>query len=99
MGLGTGVERPLVVCGLLARWSFEFIKVEREYSSTLLTQLPQSLLTRFGGDGVPAWMVQSIIPVAFALITWRYLVFLAVDVVGLVRADPHDAAPVTIPSE
>jgi TRAP-type C4-dicarboxylate transport system permease small subunit len=51
----------VAVSGLLAWSSFEFVRDSRAYGDVLL-------------DGVPAWWLQSIMPVAFALIAVRYLI-------------------------
>lgn len=61
-----------VVCGLVARFGFEFVQTSREYGDTLL-------------GGVPAWWLQAIVPIGFALMSWRYAVFLVHDLAGLVR--------------
>ncbi len=50
-----------VVCGFCAWHAGRFVLMEREFGSTLLGQ-------------VPAWIFQAAIPLAFALIAWRYLV-------------------------
>ncbi|HHQ14260.1 MAG TPA: TRAP transporter small permease, partial [Chromatiales bacterium] len=50
------------ICLTLAWFSFEFVLESREYGDRLL------------GD-LPAWILQSIIPVAFFLIGYRYLIF------------------------
>ena len=49
-----------IVCGALAWFSWTFVSDSREFGDTLL------------GD-VPAWWLQLIMPVAFALMAWRFL--------------------------
>jgi TRAP-type C4-dicarboxylate transport system permease small subunit len=49
-----------VVSGALAWFSWVFVSDAREFGDTLL------------GD-VPAWWLQSIMPVAFALMAWRFV--------------------------
>jgi TRAP-type C4-dicarboxylate transport system permease small subunit len=50
-----------IVAGALAWFAFEFVRDSREFGDTLL-------------NDVPAWWLQSIMPVAFALIAYCYLV-------------------------
>jgi TRAP-type C4-dicarboxylate transport system permease small subunit len=50
-----------VICGVLAWYSWVFVGDSREFGDTLL------------GD-FPAWWFQAIMPVAFALIAWQFLV-------------------------
>lgn len=66
-------RRLQVVAGVCADWfgaavsatlawvSWAFVSDSREFGDTLL-------------GGVPAWWLQSIMPVAFALIAWQFLV-------------------------
>jgi TRAP-type C4-dicarboxylate transport system permease small subunit len=49
-----------VVSGLFAWYSLAFVLDSREFGDVLL-------------NGVPAWWLQSLMPVAFALIACRYL--------------------------
>lgn len=60
------------VCALVAWVSLEFVHTSREYGDVLL-------------GSVPAWWLQAILPLGFALIAWRYALFLAGDLAGLVR--------------
>ena len=53
------------VCALLAWHTGRFVSGEWEFGATLF-------------HGVPAWPFEAIIPVAFAIITYRYLLFLFV---------------------
>jgi len=48
------------ICAALARYSWVFVRDSREFGDTLL------------GD-LPAWWFQIVMPVAFALIAYRYL--------------------------
>jgi TRAP-type C4-dicarboxylate transport system permease small subunit len=52
----------VAVCALLAWHTFRFVYGEWEYGATLF-------------DGVPAWPFESIIPIAFVTITYRYTLF------------------------
>ena len=49
------------VCGLIARYSINFVNMSHEFGDTLL------------GD-VPAWLVQLVLPVGFGLMAWRHTV-------------------------
>ncbi|MDH3695399.1 MAG: TRAP transporter small permease [Gammaproteobacteria bacterium] len=51
-----------VVCGIVAWYAASFVIESREYEDTLL-------------GGLPAWPFQLILPVAFACIAYRYLIF------------------------
>lgn len=48
------------VTGVLARYSFAFVRDSRNYGDVLL-------------DNWPAWLFQLILPIGFALISYRYL--------------------------
>lgn len=63
-----------VVCLVITRFSIEFVRTSHEFGDVLL-------------GNVPAWMLQSILPVGFALITWRYSVFALKDIFSLFRPD------------
>lgn len=52
------------VCGLLAWYSWVFVRDSREFGDVLL-------------DNLPAWWFQIVMPVAFALIAYRYVVRVA----------------------
>jgi len=60
----------VVVCGLLAWHSGRFMQMEREFASVVLLDLP-------------AWVFQSIIPVSFGLIAYRYALFFVKNVIRL----------------
>ncbi|MEO0996069.1 MAG: TRAP transporter small permease [Pseudomonadota bacterium] len=49
------------VCGVLAWYSFTFVRESRLFEDTLL-------------NGLPAWWFQAILPIGFGLMCWRYLV-------------------------
>lgn len=61
-----------LICGMLAWYGAAFIQLEREFGSTLLGNLP-------------AWILESIIPLAFGLIAYRYLVFFFTHLHGFFR--------------
>ena len=54
-----------VICATLAWYGGRFVKMEGEFGSTVLTDLP-------------AWIFEAIIPVAFGLIAYRYAIFFVV---------------------
>ncbi|AMV72924.1 Sialic acid TRAP transporter permease protein SiaT [Desulfuromonas sp. DDH964] len=62
------------LCGLLAWHGGRFVAGEREYATTLL-------------DGIPAWLFEAAIPLAFGLIAWRYGVFLIRDLLRLIAGE------------
>ena len=63
IGVGAIVDLfTAVICGLLAWFSARFVLDARAFEDTLL------------GD-LPAWWFEVILPVGFALMSWRYLVF------------------------
>ncbi|GAB6084648.1 hypothetical protein JCM30471_35620 [Desulfuromonas carbonis] len=77
LGLATRVLVDLFttgLCGLLAWHGGRFVAGEREYATTLL-------------DGIPAWLFEAAIPLAFGLIAWRYGVFLIRDLLRLIAGE------------
>jgi len=63
------------VCGLVAWHSAAFAYSAYEYGDLLL-------------GNVPAWIPQSVLPVGFGLIAWRYLIFAVRGVLNKQRAEP-----------
>lgn len=59
-----------LVTGILAWYSLQFVAESREFGDVLLGSLP-------------AWPLQAILPVGFALITWRYLIWTCRRALGL----------------
>jgi TRAP-type C4-dicarboxylate transport system permease small subunit len=51
-----------LICALIAWESTRFVQMEQAYGSTVL-------------GNFPAWIVQSILPVGFAIIAYRYFLF------------------------
>jgi len=66
-----------VVSGLVAWYGLEFVQMSREFGDELL-------------GGVPAWLLQSVLPLGFALIAYRYALFAVTGLAGLLRR--HSAA-------
>ena len=58
------------ICAVVAWYSLQFVQTSREYEDVLLGQ-------------VPAWWLQSVLPVGFALIAYRYVIFIFRDVLKL----------------
>jgi len=58
------------VCAVIAWFSLSFVLMSKEFADVLL-------------GNVPAWWLQSVLPLGFALIAWRYLVFSITDIIGL----------------
>ena len=63
------------VCGIIAWYGVAFVREGYAYGDTLL-------------GNVPAWIPQLILPVGFALISWRYLVFSIRGMLGRQRTEP-----------
>lgn len=64
-----------LVCGLIAWHSARYVGLTVEYGDTVLLD-------------TPAWMVQGILPVAFFLMTWHFVVGAARNLAALVRSRP-----------
>jgi TRAP-type C4-dicarboxylate transport system permease small subunit len=60
------------ICGLLAWHGGRFVQMEREFASVVL-------------NGLPAWIFEAIIPVAFGLIAYRYGLFFVRNIVHLIN--------------
>jgi len=60
------------VTGIIAWHSFRFVRDSRQYADVLM------------GDW-PAWIFQLVLPLAFALITYRYLIFAIGSALRLAR--------------
>ncbi len=58
------------ICSVVAWFSLEFVLTSKEYGDVLL-------------GNVPAWCLQAILPVGFALIAWHYLLFMLRDTAAL----------------
>lgn len=58
------------ICGVLAWHAYRYLQLELEFGDTVLT-------------GVPAWIVHSVVPVAFALTGYRFVVGAVKRALGL----------------
>ena len=63
-----------VTCGVVAWHSITFVKMEKEVASVILS-------------GFPAWVFQSIIPICFGLIAWRYLMYFISHLYRLIKGE------------
>lgn len=61
-----------VVCGIVTWHSVQFVQTSREFGDVLL-------------GGVPAWLLQLVMPVGFGLISYRYSLFTLREVFQLAR--------------
>lgn len=64
-----------LVCGLIAWHSTRYVGLTLEYGDTVLLD-------------TPAWLVQGILPLAFLLMTWHFVVAALKNLVALVRTRP-----------
>lgn len=67
-----------IVCGFLAWQSWLYLQVEIEYDDTVLVD-------------IPAWIAHSIMPAAFLLISFRFLVLIAKQVEEVVAGPLEEA--------
>lgn len=68
-----------VVCALVAWFAAQFVLQSREFEDQLL-------------GGLPAWWFQSVMPLAFALMAWRYTCFVIADLYQALRKAPPETA-------
>jgi len=61
-----------VISGILTWYSLQFVRTSYEFADVLL-------------GGIPAWLLQLILPVGFGLIAYRYALFVIRDAHGLLR--------------
>ena len=74
------------ICGLLAWHSGRFLQQSFEFEDTLV-------------GGLPAWWFQVVLPVAFGLMCWRYLVFALEDIAAGIRGDVRWRPSVELPRD
>jgi TRAP-type C4-dicarboxylate transport system permease small subunit len=67
------------ICGVVAWHGLLFVRSSRAFGDVLL-------------GGVPAWLLQLVLPVGFGLIAYRYALFSARDAAGLMRGPPRELA-------
>lgn len=61
-----------LVCGLIAWHSARYVLLTVEFGDTVLV-------------GVPAWLVQGVLPAAFALMSYRFMLYFLGELLDLVR--------------
>lgn len=64
-----------VVCGVIAWQSWRYLSLEIEFEDTVLID-------------TPAWIAHFVLPLAFALICYRFVVLVLKDLVGMRTDDP-----------
>jgi len=62
------------ISGVVAWHSLLFVRMSHEFGDVLL-------------GAIPAWLLQAVLPVGFALIAWRYALFLVQDMRRLLRRE------------
>lgn len=68
------------ICALVAWYSLQFVLTSKEYEDLIL------------GD-IPAWILQSILPIGFGLIAWRYSLFVISGTINLVTGKDDTQIP------
>lgn len=63
-----------VICAYVAWHSLAFVQMSKEFEDVLL-------------GGTPAWILQSILPLGFGLMAWRYALFTVKETVSLFGKD------------
>lgn len=65
------------VCAMIAWQAWRYLQIEIEWQETVL------------GD-VPAWIAHAVVPAAFLLISYRFLVSMAGDINSMIEGDPRE---------
>jgi TRAP-type C4-dicarboxylate transport system permease small subunit len=65
------------ICGVVTWHSYQFVLTSHEYGDMLM-------------GGVPAWIPQAVLPLGFALICYRYALFVLGDLSRLWRGTPPE---------
>ena len=68
-----------VVCAVIAWQAWRYLQIEVEYEMTVL------------GD-FPAWIAHSVVPAAFLLISYRFLVSVAAQIYAALRGESRESA-------
>lgn len=68
------------VCALIAYHAWRYLQIEIEYEDTVLVD-------------TPAWIAHAVMPAAFTLIAYRFLVSSIQQVVNVVTPEPVEEAP------
>ncbi len=67
------------VCAMVAWHAWRYTLLEMEFEDTVLID-------------TPAWIVHAIVPVAFGLLSYRFLVGVGKEAIGLYRGEAEDAS-------
>jgi TRAP-type C4-dicarboxylate transport system permease small subunit len=65
------------VCVVIAWHALRYVRLEAEFGDTVLLD-------------TPAWLVHAVVPVAFLLVAWRFLVLVLQQAYALVTRDPTE---------
>jgi TRAP-type C4-dicarboxylate transport system permease small subunit len=68
------------VCVVIAYQAWRYLQLEIEWQETVIV-------------GLPAWLAHAVVPVAFLLIAYRFLVSLAAEVYQMARGEPPGTQP------
>ena len=63
-----------VVCAVVAWHSLAFVQTSKEFEDVLL-------------GNTPAWILQSVLPIGFGLVAWRYALYTVREFFGLFRSE------------
>lgn len=64
-----------IVCAVIAWQAWRYLQIEIEFEETVLLEQP-------------AWVAHAVVPVAFLLISYRFLVAVAAEVYEMFRGEP-----------
>jgi len=67
------------VCAVIAWQAWRYLQIEIEWQETVL-------------DDMPAWIAHAIVPAAFLLISYRFLISVATKIHDMFRGKPHEDA-------
>jgi len=67
------------VCAVIAWQAWRYLQIEIEWQETVL-------------DDLPAWIAHAVVPAAFLLISYRFLVSVATKIYAVVRGNPVEGA-------
>lgn len=67
------------VAGVVAVYAFAFVRTSWEFGDVLL-------------GSVPAWIPQAVLPLGFALIAWRYTLFMLAESIALLSRPRGESA-------
>ena len=68
-----------VVCAVIAWQAWRYLQIEIEFEETVLVDFP-------------AWLAHLVVPAAFLLISYRFLVSIAAQVYAALRGEPREEA-------